>query len=85
MHCTKISHEFECQGQSSKVKVTKDKNMLSAADSPGCVRMVCARCKQCAAVADGPMSWLPRGVLGACVQCTFGESPFALVSKSVNN
>jgi len=46
MHCTKISHEFECQGQSSKVKVTKDKNMLSAADSPGCVRMVCARCKQ---------------------------------------
>jgi len=25
VHCTKISHEFECHGQRSKVKVTGDK------------------------------------------------------------
>jgi len=31
MHCTKISPEFECQGQRSKVKVTGDKKRKSAA------------------------------------------------------
>jgi len=46
----------------SKVKVTTEKNALSAADTPGCVPIVCARCKQRAAAADGPISCL-LGVL----------------------
>ena len=64
MYCAKISPEFERQVQRSKVKVTRDrKGRLSAADTPGCVRMVCARCKQRAA-ADGSIfaavSWCFR-------------------------
>jgi len=50
----------------SEVKVTGEKNELSAADTPGWVRMVCDRCKQRAAAADGTISWLP-GVLCSCV------------------
>jgi len=50
----------------SKVKITRDKNALSAVDTPRRVRMVCARCKQRAATADGPTSWLPRGVVQLC-------------------
>ena len=33
MHCTKISPEFECQGQRSKVKVTRNKR-TTAESSP---------------------------------------------------
>jgi len=47
-----------------QVKVTRDKNALSAADTPGCVLMVCTRCKLRAAPADGSISWLPEGVSG---------------------
>ena len=72
VHSTEISLEFECQGQ--RLRSPGTKNALSAADTPGCVRMICARCKQRPAAADGPISWLPGGVFGACVQCMFGES-----------
>ena len=34
MHYTKISPEFECQGQRSKVKVTRDKKMPLALLTP---------------------------------------------------
>jgi len=64
VHCTNVSPDFEHQGQKSKVKVTRDKNALSATETPGCVRVVCGRCKQRAAAADGPISWLPGGVFG---------------------
>ena len=66
MHCAKISREFECQGQRSKVKVTRNKKALSAANTPGCVRMVCARYKQRAAAVDGLISWLAGGVVQLC-------------------
>jgi len=62
VQCTKISPEFECQGQKSGSPGTK--KALSAADAPGCARMVWARCKQRAAAADGPISWLIGGVFG---------------------
>jgi len=32
----------------------------------GCVRMVCASCKQRVAAADGPISWMPGGVVQLC-------------------
>jgi len=38
----------------------------NAADTPGCVRMVCSRCKLRAAAGDGPILWLPGGVFGCC-------------------
>jgi len=50
----------------SKVKVTVDKTALSAADIPGWVGMVGDRCKQRAAAADRPISWLPGGILQLC-------------------
>jgi len=34
VQCTKISPEFVCQGQRSKVKVTRDKNEKTAESSP---------------------------------------------------
>ena len=34
MHCTKISPEFVCEGQTSKVKVTRDKKRKTAETSP---------------------------------------------------
>ena len=34
VHCTKISLEFECRGQRSKVKVTRDKKRKTAESSP---------------------------------------------------
>jgi len=55
------SDEFECQGQRSKVKVTRDK---IRAVTPGSIRMVCARCKQRAAAADGTIASLSGGDLG---------------------
>jgi len=68
VHCAKISHDFECQGQTSKVKVTRDKKalkphnvLLFAADTPR-VRTNGMRSLQTAAAADGPISWLPGGV-----------------------
>jgi len=46
----------------SKVKVTRDKNVLSAADTPW-VRTNGMRSLQTdAAAADEPISWLPGGV-----------------------
>jgi len=33
---------------------------------PGCVRTVCACCKQRAVAVDGPISWLPGGVVQLC-------------------
>jgi len=41
------SDEFECQGQSSKVKVTRDKTEIIAASSP--MTMHCKACAVCAA------------------------------------
>jgi len=38
----------------------------SAADTPVCVLMVCARCKQRETAAEGPISWLPGGVVQLC-------------------
>jgi len=37
VHCTKISTEFDCQGQRSRVKVTKDKKIKSAAFCSGVI------------------------------------------------
>jgi len=47
------SWNVKVRGQRSRSPETK--NALSAADTPGCVRMVCARCKQRVAAADGPI------------------------------
>jgi len=51
VHCTIISPEFKCQGQSSKSPGTK--NVLSAADTPVCVRIVCARTLKTACSSQG--------------------------------
>ena len=57
------SLNFKVKGQRSRLPGTK--NALIAADTPGCVRMVCARCKQRATAQDGPIS-LPGGVVRLC-------------------
>ena len=82
------SDEFKCQGQRSqlsKVNVTRDKNALSAVVTPGSVRMVCARCKQRAAAADGTILYLPGVISGACVRCMFGKTSLALVMVALRN
>jgi len=45
---------------------------------PGSVRMVCARCKQCAAAADGSLHRCLGVISGACVWCMFGKTFLAL-------
>jgi len=66
----------------SKVKVSGDKKVLSAADTPGCVRMVCARCKQRAAAMDRPISWLPGVFSGAICQLVVSALVYHLVSSN---
>ena len=66
MHCTKISPEFECQGQRSKLKVIRDKNVLSSADAPQ-VRTY----KQRAAATAGPFRGCQGMFSGTCVRCMF--------------
>jgi len=54
-------------GQRSKVKVTRDKNAISDANTHPCEYewyALAARCKQRAAAADGRISWLARGDFG---------------------
>ena len=46
MHCTKISHDFECQGQRSKLKVIRDKKRKTAESSP--LTMHSKACASCA-------------------------------------
>ena len=46
MHCTKISSEFDCQDQRSKVKVTGDKKRKSAAFRSGVVLCGAVRVRQ---------------------------------------
>ena len=62
MHCTKISPEFECQGQRSRSPETK--NALSATDNPRVCTdgMRLLQTDADAAAADGPILWLPGGV-----------------------
>ena len=59
----RASLNAKVKGQRSMSPGTK--KALSAADTPGCVRMVCACCKQRGAAAHGPISWLPYGVFGS--------------------
>ena len=70
----------------SKVKVTSDKNALSAAITPGSVQMICARCKQCAAAEDGTIASLPGVISGDSVRCVWSNifsSSILLVFTSV--
>ena len=74
------SDVFEYQGQRSKVKLTRDKNALSAADTP--VRSNGMRSLK-NSVQQQRTGLFPgcQGVFsGACVRCVFGETSLALVS-----
>jgi len=73
------SDEFECQGQRSKVKVTRDKKKLSTPVTSGSVQMVCTRYKQHASAADGTIPSLPGVISGACVRFMFGKTSLAPV------
>ena len=55
---TSSNVKVKVQGQHSP----GTKNALSAADAPRYVRIVSACCIKRATAADGPISWLPRGV-----------------------
>jgi len=61
------SEEFECQGQRSKVKVTRHKNALCTPITPGSDGMERARCKWRHAAVDGTIASLPGVTSGACV------------------
>jgi len=62
MHCTKIWPEFECQGQRSKVKVTRDKKGETADSSPLTVHSkACAVGRTQQAATDDTIAWSPRG------------------------
>jgi len=71
MHSTKISPEFECQGQRSKVKVTGDKKTKK------CSILFGSR-----PLGRGPFvrHFFGSGVVGGavlggpCVRCTFGKT-----------
>jgi len=85
VQCIKVSPEFECQcqGQRSKVKVTRDRNALSAVDIPQ-VRTNGMRSLQTTCSSSGRAHFVAaRGYFRgrACVRCMFGESSLALVSK----
>ena len=71
------SDEFECQGQGSKVKVTRDKKR-TVHSRPGSVRMVCAGCRRLQAAADGTIPSLPGVISWACVQFMFGKTSLTL-------
>jgi len=73
------SEEFECQGERSKVKVTRDKNALSTLITPRQHANGMCCCKQHAAAADGTIPSLPGDNFGACVQFMFGKTSLALV------
>ena len=77
------SDEFECQGQRSKVKVTRDKKRAVHSHHPGSLRMVRARCKRPHAAADRTISLLPGpGVISAaCVWFMFGRTSSAVVCR----
>jgi len=67
------SDEFKCQGQWSRSPGTK--NALCTPITPGSIRIVCARCKQRNAAADGTIPLLLggdfsglRAVYGWCYQ-----------------
>jgi len=64
----------------SNVKITGDKNALSTLVTPQQrIRMVYARCKQCAGAADGTIVSLARVISGASLRCVFGKTSLALV------
>ena len=64
----------------SKVKgqVTRDKNALGTAITPGSDRMEGVRCKWCHEAADGTIPSLPGVISAACVQFMFGKTSLAL-------
>jgi len=47
-----------------KVKVTRDKNVLSAAVTLGIIQVACARCKHHAAAVDDTIASLPEEISG---------------------
>jgi len=62
MHCTKISPEFERQGQRSKVKVARVKKRRTAESSPLTMisrAWVVGHTQQ--AATDNTIAWPPRG------------------------
>ena len=63
MHCTKISPDFECQGQRLKVKVTRDRKGKTVESFP-----LTLHSKECAVgrgtqqtATDDTIAWSPRG------------------------
>ena len=84
MHCTNISPKFECQGQRSRSPGTKTRLALPTPDTPECVQMVCARCKQRAAATDGPFCGFQGGVLGVVRQFYAGGKISACCLVSLN-
>ena len=61
MHCAKISPEFECQDQRSKVKVTRDKKTKTAESSPLTVHTkACAVGRTQQEATDDTIAW-PTG------------------------
>ena len=63
MHCTKISPEFECHGQRSKVKVTRDKKQRKTAESSPLTMhsRACAVGRTQQAATDDTIAWPPGG------------------------
>jgi len=70
----------------SKFKVTRDKNAFSAPVNPGSVRMICARCKQRVAAADGTIPSLPGVTSGlACGVCLVKHDLVVAVGYSMRS
>ena len=63
MHCTKISPEFECQGQRSKFKVTRDKKRKLPSHFPidNAQYKACAVGRTQQAATDDTTTWPPGG------------------------
>jgi len=63
MHCIKMAPEFECQGQRSKVKVTRDKKQRKTAESSPLTMhsRACAVGRTQQAATDDTIAWPPGG------------------------
>jgi len=83
VHCTKILVEFEFGDQRLKVKVTRDKNAFSVADTPGAYEWYALAANSLQQQRTGLFRGCQGVFSGACVRCVFGESSLALVSKYV--
>jgi len=65
-----------------KVKGQGHQGQKNAPSTPGSIQMVCTRCKQRAAAADGTIPSLPEGDFGACMRFMFGKTSFFSSSLS---